>query len=259
MGSVIRAFGGTLAEAQGILAVERATFDESPYGAGRVQSMLAHGPLRAWLALETGSVTGFVIAFLTHGPDGPSWEIDLLAVHPDSRGQGLATRLIQAATAAGADKASSARAVVATDNNASAVAFRRAGFRSDAKACQLFVYRPQEQSAPSRQTFAVSILETPANGHITLLAEKGGQPVGQAELIEVQTLLYRGLWIESLQGSSMDARQALIQRAVERAPAGRLDEVGAMVPEGEWLLRESLVAGGFRSLGEFRWVRFGYH
>ena len=60
-----------------------------------------------------------VIAFLTNGRRGPCWEIDLLAVEPDWRGDGLATRLIRAAGAPGARMARRARAAVASDNEAS--------------------------------------------------------------------------------------------------------------------------------------------
>ena len=49
-------------------------------------------------------------------------------------------------------------------------------------------------------------------------------------------------------------REALIEFAVNRAKTANLDEVGAMVPERNWLLRQALLVGGFRSLGEFRWL-----
>jgi hypothetical protein len=91
-------------------------------------------------------------------------------------------------------------------------------------------------------------------GLTLLLAEVEGQPTGLAELIKVQTILYRGLWIESLETSAQGVRQALVQRAVNEAQAAGLDEVGAMVPDHNWLLQQTLVAAGFRSLGEFHWL-----
>jgi hypothetical protein len=86
-----------------------------------------------------------------------------------------------------------------------------------------------------------------------LLATANGHPAGYAELIQVQTLLYRGIWIESLVASAGAVREALIHQIVNRAIAAGLDEIGAMVPSAEWSLQQSLVGRGFRSLGEFHW------
>lgn len=95
---------------------------------------------------------------------------------------------------------------------------------------------------------------TPEQGRLTLLlAEQGDQPAGYAELIEVETLLYRGVWIESLVAPVSRVRTALLQEAVQWARAAGLDEVGAMVPERDWALQHALLASGFRSLGDFRW------
>jgi hypothetical protein len=88
-----------------------------------------------------------------------------------------------------------------------------------------------------------------------LLVERDGQAAGYAELILVQTLLYRGLWIESLVTSQQAAGRALVCTVVNRAFAAGLDEVGAMVPSADGTLQETLLATGFRSLGEFRWLQ----
>ncbi len=86
-----------------------------------------------------------------------------------------------------------------------------------------------------------------------LLAQVDEQPAGFAELIEVETLLYRGVWIETFEAGDPSVRQALVDAAVDAAVAAGLDEIGAMVPEDKWLLRDALLARGFRSLGDFRW------
>jgi len=271
---IIRACDGSLADAEGLLAVERATFDESPYGAEQVRAMLAGGPQRAWLAVAGATIVGFVIAFLTHGLRGPCWEIDLLAVHPDWIGRGLATRLIQAATAgAGAGRgASRARAVVAADNDASARAFARAGFQPAPEVCNLLICRlkglePRPWSAAGvtiREAASVAeaagwlgdlpSFPAPAPDLTLLLAEQQGQPAGYAELIDVQTILYRGVWIESLAAFTRAVREALIQQAVNRAIAAGLDEIGAMVPHSNRPWQEALLPRGFRSLGDFCWL-----
>jgi ribosomal protein S18 acetylase RimI-like enzyme len=277
--TIIRAFDGSLADAEGLLAVERATFDESPYTPEEVQTMLTHGPQRAWLALSREEVIGFVTAFATSGLSGPCWEIDLLAVHPDWTGQGLATRLIRAAGTLGPPGLRRTRAVVATNNPGSARAFMRAGFRRDAR-CRLWILRPKEQpplpwvalniavhevnredprltviagaARPVRPTVIAS--EAKQSPELTLLlAEHEGRPLGYAELLEVQTLLYRGIWLESLVASQQTAQAALVHEALNRAVAAGLDEIGMMVPERDHAVQEALRAAGFRSLGSFDW------
>jgi ribosomal protein S18 acetylase RimI-like enzyme len=283
--TLVRAFDGSLADAKGLLAVERETFDESPYTAPQVQTMLNDGPQRAWLALAGSEVVGFIIAFATAGLSRPCWELDLLAIHPHWQGRGLATALIRAASAGSPGGLLRARAVVATDNGASARAFTRAGFQPAPEICTLLVYRPQEAGLRPRPIPIASIREATrlqeasrwfddlprvarpslapdsdsdqvvnAYSPTLLLAELDGQPAGHAELIEVQTLLYRGAWIESLVAPTRAVREALIEEAVGRGIAAGWDEIGAMVPERDWALRNTLLAQGFRSLGDFCWL-----
>jgi GNAT superfamily N-acetyltransferase len=274
--TTIRPFDGSLAYAQGLLDVERATFDECPYSAKQVQSMLTEGPQRAWLALGGDTVIGFVIAFCTAGLQDPLWEIDLLAVHPDWQGQRLGTRLIRASAASTQNLPRRARAYVATDNVASARAFSHAGLRPAPETFTLLVYRTGS-SARGRDTVSVPpsdviVREMPGLSETTggppgcpnandgdrgltltvLQAEKASKPAGHAELLGVQTLLYRGVWIESLRTNERTAREALISGAIARAFAAGFDEIGAMVEAQDWPLRDALLAAGFRSLGGFR-------
>jgi GNAT superfamily N-acetyltransferase len=279
--TIIRPFDGSLADAEGLLDVERAVFDECPYSARQVGAMLAvpdgapgASPQHAWLAVGGDRVVGFVIGFPTTGLQGTQWEIDLLAVLPDWRGRRLATRLIRAASAHGATVAPRARAFVAVDNGASARAFSRAGMLPAPEIHTLLIYQDPKgspsdlRSAPVGSGLAIRQATTPSDaeawlpdrplpagdpGLTLLLAEwDGGEPAGYAELIAVQTLLYRGIWIESLHTPDQAVRSALIESTLSRAGAAGLDEVGAMVPTANWPLRDTLLAWGFRSLGEFR-------
>lgn len=276
---IIRPFHDSLADAEGVLYVEKATFDESPYTAGEVQTMLARGAQRAWLAVGEDRVVGFVAAFGSNGLAGPCWEIDLLAVHPDWTGRGVATRLIRAAAADGAKWAPRARATVATNNPGSARAFTRAGFRRDVL-CELFIFRTENYARRPWTAVGMTVREVssireiallapeetvqPASGGWNsggspgdpafLLAERKGQPAGYAELIRVQTLLYRGAWVESLVASSPLVSAALIHGAVSWAAGEGLDEIGMMVPEHALSLRETFQAAGFESLGAFDWL-----
>jgi len=276
-GTAIRPFDGSLADAEGLLAVEKATFGESPYSAGQVCDMLVNGPQRAWLAVGDGSIVGFVIAFATTGLHGTCWEIDFLAVLSDWRGRRLATRLICEAASQGEGVARWARAVVATDNLASERAFVRAGFRR-AERCMLLIYRPQEKPPAPWSSPGVTVGKAAGVGGMTeglhsegvpgrssagqrsqeftlLSAEQDGRPAGYAELIEVQTILYRGIWIESMGASTQIARAALIHTVLSQAADAGLDEVGAMVPAEDRLWQKALLGAGFQSLGDFHWFR----
>lgn len=278
--TIIRPFDGSLTDAEGLLAVEKATFNESPYSPEQVQAMLAGGAQRAWLALGEDEVVGFVLGFPTFGLRAPCWEVDLLAVHPDWTGRGLASRLIRASAGHGMAVARAARAAVATDNHASARAFTRVGFRR-AGVCELLIFRPKDQTPRPWVALGVTVQEAAsleeaadwlpgdevpaASGQpmtergeealTLLLAEHQGQPDGYAELIDVQTLLYRGAWIESLTASKQLVRAALSHAAANWATSAGLDEIGMMVPERDQAVREALRSAGFRSLGAFDWLR----
>lgn len=281
---IVRRFDGSLAQADGVLAVERATFDESPYSPAEVQAMLSDGLQQGWVAVAQQGVVGFCLAFATHGLAGTVWEIDLLAVLPQWRGRGIASRLIRAAAAHGATLAPRARAVVATDNQASAHAFVRAGFRVAPDLCELLIYRTSESTRRSSPRTSLVVRpaadmtnwrawaedlpsdmappdqiqpphDGPFPGLTLLMAEDGDQPAGYAELLSVQTLLYRGVWIESLGAATQGAREALIHAALDYGLMGGLDEIGSIVPQENWPLCHSLLAAGFRSLGTFSWLR----
>ena len=153
---LLRPFNGCLEDARGILAVDRVTFNDCPYPPEKIVRLLTAGEQRAWVAEAGGSVVGFVSAFPTRTLQAESWEIDLLAVHPQHRGQGIGTALIKlavaGATGSGAtlrhgpwsfgprtkgSRQARARAAVAVKNRASRRAFEAAGFQSPSVAHHL--------------------------------------------------------------------------------------------------------------------------
>ncbi|MGC9336386.1 MAG: GNAT family N-acetyltransferase [Anaerolineae bacterium] len=271
MPTIVRAFNGSLDDAEGLLMVEAATFDESPYSPDEVRGMLTGGRQRAWLAIAEGQVVGFIIGFVTHGLQGGCWEVDLLAVLPAWRGHGLATRLIRSACAYGAQFAPRARAVIADDNAASTHAFVRAGFRPLPEMCHLLIARLDGLQPRRSVTLGVTVRDAthsaelshwlpglqalPQSSELSVLtAVQDGELAGYAELIQVDTLLYRGVWIESLVAQGRAARAALVREATNRSLAAGLDEIGAMVLDSDKADQQALQAAEFRSLGEFQWL-----
>jgi len=294
---LIRPFDGSRRDAEGLLAVERGTFAESPCSADEVIHLLTKGGQRAWLAIVEGEVMGFVTAFPTCTLHGRNWEVDLVAVQPASQRQGIATELIRAAVeGAGGRRLNEARALAATDNPGSQRAFTKAGFTPDETVCNLLLYeirgfvpRPPDSGPVTVRDLALSAEEAEAvlrlgegltlrpddvlalasrKANEILVAVREGEIAGFAELLYVETLLYRGIWLESLiaKGADREIQASLISEAVERAKRKRLDEIGCLVrtrkrgtAEGaertknveNRLLREALVGQGFGAVNEY--------
>ena len=285
--TLLRLFDGGLDDARGILAVDRATFNDCPYSPGQVVRLLAAGEQRAWVAEVDGRVVGFVAAFPTRTLQAEGWEVDLLAVHPAHRGRGIGTALIEAAVEGASGRgATRARAAVAVKNRASRRAFGAAGFRARPGTCHLMrcdvagatarpplpgleAIRPLagEADAQALLRLAPALARTAgevacladAGSSTFLLAERDRRVVAFVELVKVQTLLYAGAWVEMLvvpalgysPGSHPGGAVPLVAATVEWAKAEGLDEIGCLVPAQDWRLREAFVSEGFVSDGEY--------
>jgi hypothetical protein len=189
--------------------------------------------------------------------------------------------LIKAAVeGAGGHSLDKARAVASTDNPASQRAFTKAGFTPDKTLCHLLLYeirgfapRLLDPCPVTVRDLALSAEEAGAvlrlseglmlrpgdvlalasrKANEILVAVREGEVVGFAELLYVETLLYRGIWLDSLsaQGADREVQTMLISEAVERAKCKRLDEIGCLVHVENHLLREALVGQGFGVVNE---------
>jgi hypothetical protein len=164
------------------------------------------------------------------------------------------------------------------ENAVSGRAFARAGFRRAGR-CELLIFRPEDGLPRSWHALGVTIRQArdmddvrdcarrfgesldsadldvlSEQGSWTLLvAESRAEMAGCAELSEVETLLYRGVWIESLVASRSAVRVALAHGALKYGVAAGLDEIGMMVPVADHALQVALKETGFRSLGQFDW------
>lgn len=294
----LRSFKAGLSDACGILAVDRATFNDCPYPPEQIVHLLTSGEQRAWVAEVGGSVIGFVTAFPTRTLKADGWEVDLLAVHPQHQHQGIGRALIRQAVKGAADSgATRARAAVAVKNQASRRAFEAAGFRAlpathhlmrcdvagatarppvpgmeavrtlagDADAKQVL------QLAPSSTRTVEDVMKlTDKGSNAFLLAERDGHIAALAELVRVQTLLYAGVWVETLvapvlsaarmsrpgspsvvEGTYLGGAMPLIASAVEWAKVEGLDEIGCLVAVQDWQLHHAFASEGFTSAGEY--------
>ena len=164
-----------------------------------------------WVAANGGDVAGFVSAFLTVGRGGVRrWEVDLLAVRRASQGQRLGRKLVMKAYQdAARHNASVARAAIRVDNVASQRTFEHAGFATDGRVHKLLLWFPRLNDGPD--------------------------DVGHATLLPVDTLTYRGLWIEGLTCGGLTTKEQQSVVRVARsivARDGRLN-TGAVIPVDE--------------------------
>ena len=148
---------------------------------------------QVFVAVESGEIVGFLSAFLVPSPI-PRWEIDLIIVRSTSRGKGIGTSLIEEALTYGSHLGARwAKASIRVDNYASQRIFSKTGFTRDAQVGNLFVWDPLACKS------ATNVPET-------------------VHFIPVDTLTYRGLWIEGFSASQLSAQE---QHNVVRAAQNR--------------------------------------
>jgi GNAT superfamily N-acetyltransferase len=168
-----------------------------------ISNVLTRPDKPVWIVRNDAGLAGFCSGFMTHAADGtPRWEVDLLAVATEARGHGLGRSLVAHSVQSGRQQgAALCRGLIAVDNAASARCFEVNGFRATST-CDLWV------SAPA----AVEILPPhhPDSVH----------------LIPVETLTYRGIWVEGRYDATAFAA------AQQMALADRRVTIGAVIPDG---------------------------
>ena len=203
------------ADLAAIAQIAADTFDECiEPGANHLRSNLV------LVAELDGAVVGFAANFLTRSAVGESrFELDLLAVDSAARGRGVGFALmascIQAASKSGAD---SLRALVRDDNLAMSRICARADLLRSARPHELYIAEPM--IAPATAAHA-------------------------AHLVAVDTLTYRGIWLEG------ELSQAAIDQAHQRAQAENRSRIGALVPAVDEQAAALLTSNGFISVGAF--------
>jgi ribosomal protein S18 acetylase RimI-like enzyme len=261
----------TLAEAANVLAAERDSLHDSPYDPAEVLQVMSLPEHFVYVACGKGDVVGFCSCFETLAVSGDSsrvrLEVDLLGIVPEHRGHGLASRLIACCLEEGRRRGIRLfRALVATDNLASQGAFRRAGMGTLATDHEMLLYVLQgndpvpylpaewelesEQCSPRRTVGG----DRPAPVALRYTLRTRHSSVAQAVCLQVQTLSYRGLWLEEIDADSVESRRLMGRAVVEQAKRLDLDEVGHLVPcggVGADVTRESLLREGYQSAGRY--------
>ncbi len=188
----------------------------------RVSAVLAAPDHVTLIARTTDhQLVGFVDGFVTKSINGAlRWEVDLLAVDPTYRGQKIGQQLIAASTQAGrAAGATLARALIRVENGASQGAFRRNNYCISDPVYRLLV------SAEIPTTLTTEI----------------------PYLIPVNTLNYRGFWLEGdLTATQLAAAQ------VERSRRG-VDLVGVLIPREANTLLIAAQRLNYQPVENFQW------
>jgi GNAT superfamily N-acetyltransferase len=212
-------------DAAQIAVVKRATWPDEDVCDSLIQGVLSLHDHQTHLAVCDGVVVGFACGFLTRtANDVPRWELDLLAVHPDFRGRGLAPKLIVANTDAGRNMgALTARGLVQVENAASQRAFVRAGYTLNTEPHRLYIMSSNEIRDDD------------------VLFPEG------LHLVPVYTMNYKGLWLE---GTLLPAGIRYAQRLCRRDD---LDLVGAVIPQSEFDSIRTVKDAGFSFIGQYQW------
>jgi ribosomal protein S18 acetylase RimI-like enzyme len=241
-----RLFDGSIDDAAGILEVEAACWNEASHSPQTLRALLqsAEQEQTCWLAEACGQVVGFVHAFLTYRGRYATWELDLLAVHPNWRRRGTATELIRRATHDAPTQAARGRAMIATHNIPSARVFERVGFHTNSRLFGIYVLdTPGEEAPVPERPAGVSVVPHPDRREWVVTS---GQ--GTISLMEVRTLLYDGIWVEGFDGQMWPG---LLQAALAHACQRQLDLVGLFVPVSDARAVGLLQDEGYESLGEY--------
>lgn len=209
-------------DAVSLAALMSAVWPDDSADVQRIRRVLAteqHSTLLAWW---DDNLIGFVDAFMTTSLDGyRRWELDLLAVHPDFCGQGIATALVQQCSAIGAAQGTEwVRALTRQDNAAVHRVFEKCGYQNMA---QLYV-------------LAV------ADGYGT----QAGLCPG---CVPVETLTYAGVWFEG----TLDRTH--LETARQTTPQGNI--CGVLIPTGHDVL-DSSTTSGYTVVGNYQWWKRSY-
>jgi ribosomal protein S18 acetylase RimI-like enzyme len=260
----IRSAVASAADAAAILQVEHASLGDSSYNQARILQLLQIPAHFAYIAWVGDCAVGFCWCFETPHGSGKRLEIDLLGVLPSFRRQGIAAALINKARSDAIEQGITVfRAIVASDNLSSQHAFQRTGMRSAPQPAELLVYRLEKRTPEFvlPDTFRWKVVPKSGGseesgciqGAFSAELVASANLVAHADCLYVETLVYRGVWIERLSGVEENTL-LLVRGLIAWCAQQRLDEVGILCSQksltqpGQY---EALWRAGLESWGRF--------
>ncbi len=217
----------TPADAPALSLIKSAVWPDERNDVELITAVLEQPDHRAFVATDSNRAVGFVDGFLTLSETTQRrWEVDLLAVHPDYWGQGLATQLVAQSLESGAKMgAELSRTLIQVDNVGSQTAFARNGFKAAERPLNLWVSTKKEPA------------------HSRKLSEG-------THLIPVMTLNYQGVWVEgSITAQSLQAAQSICAH-MDWAIAGTI------IPTDNNSLNELAQKAGYFFINQYQyWYR----
>ncbi len=218
-------------DAPHIFAIRQAVWpSESPkdQALDSIAEVIALPDHATFLAWADDMPAGFVDGFMTYTLEGLArWEVDLLAVHPDFRGKGIAAQLVALCTETGkARGANFARGLVEVENIASQHTFARCGYTLEDEHHALMV----------GSEILIDVLVLPPENTL---------------LTPVQTITYRGIWVEG----NYEKNIFLAGQILCTQHAWGL--VGAVIPTSDIAALIIAQELGFNLVGHYQWWKRG--
>jgi ribosomal protein S18 acetylase RimI-like enzyme len=209
-----------LADAEQIATIRQAVWPDSSVDLAHIATVLSDPQHQTIVAVSDNRMTGYMACFATLAQDGTRrWEMDELAVHPDYRRQQIGYRLVAEATKAGRQyRAVFARALIEVNNLASQQTFARCGYKTDASIYGLYICT----------MFTSGQASVPPDLH----------------LVPVQTLSYRGVWLE---GKLSQEAFAAVRHLNNYGLAG------ALIPLSNHPAIYAAARAGFRLVNNYQW------
>jgi GNAT superfamily N-acetyltransferase len=182
------------------------------------------------VGIHANTIIGFIDGFSTYSARGiHRWEVDLLAVHPDYRGNRVGERLVRANTKAGFQRgAGVARGLIRIENIASQRTFARCAYHSQGPLGDLFV-----------------VSRNPSPEDAILFSQ-------QFHLVSVTTLTYTGCWLEIDLPSHTHHEKSHIRMNTDWSV------MGVLIPIEEKEIYHTVQKAGFTNTGRFQyWTLLG--
>jgi len=251
-------------DARAFAALEAATLGDSDLTPVEMCSALALPDHCCYLACAGPLCIGLLSTFDTPCAAGRRLELDMLAVDPAWRNQGVASAMVSRALEEGRARGISMfRAVVATDNSASRRVFQRLGLQEQGTRCELLTrvfaglvpapYLPAGWSEDWVPDLADSELDQwRLSGHRGVAVRNAsGETVARLAMLPVQTMAYTGYWIEQLWAVNAQAATIALLSGAERTKAASSDEIGILVPAADSSLIRGAHQAGYVTIGEY--------